>query len=99
MNTFDDSTGVFHDESSKTDFTIAMIDDRPGFEMFQITARSQGNQAPSSQTLCNGQDLLRWLGDFFGQNHERRRINIIERIKMDRRQDEGGSELERGSET
>jgi hypothetical protein len=65
--------------------------------MFQITACSEENQAPSSQTPCNGDDLLRWLGCFFGDNDEGRFIHIIERIKMDRRQDEGGSEPERGS--
>jgi len=95
MNTFDDSTGVFHDEESNTHYTIAMIDDRPGFEMFRITACSQGSQEPCSETPCNGEELLRWLGRFFGNNDEGRFINIIERIKMDRRQDEGSTEAER----
>jgi hypothetical protein len=96
MNTFDDSTGVFHNEDSKTDFTIAVIDDRPGFEMFQITACSGGNQALYPQTPCDGDELLRWLGRFFGNKDEGRFIHIIERIKMDRRQDEG-SEAQHGS--
>jgi hypothetical protein len=92
MNTFDDSTGAFHDEDSQTDFTIAMIDDQPGFEMFRITACTRSNPDSCSPTECNEAELLGWLGRFFGDHHEHRLREIIERIKMDRRQDEGGSE-------
>jgi hypothetical protein len=97
MNTFDEITGVFRIEDPKREFTIAMVDERPGMEMFQVNGSLEEDSMPYFKGLCNEDELLHWLGSFFGTNEEGRFRHIIERIKMDRRQAEGADGIEPGS--
>jgi hypothetical protein len=97
MNTFDENTGIFHQEDPNMEFTIAMVEDQPGLEMFRIDGCLDGDKPPHFKGSCNESELLQWLGRFLGNNDEGLFRHIIERIKMDRRQNEGSEDTAPGS--
>jgi hypothetical protein len=92
VNTFDENTGVFHYENPPTDFTIEMADNTPGSETFQLRS-----DFPVPSTWPKDEnELLHWLGRFFGTNNEAQFRHIIDRVRMDYRQDEN-TDPQRGS--
>jgi hypothetical protein len=97
MNTFDENTGLFRQEEPNMEFTIAMVDDQPGLETFRIDGCLDGEKPPLFNGSCSESELLQWLGRFLGNNDEGLFRHIIERIKMDRRQNEGSEDTAPGS--
>ena len=88
MNTFDQETGVFHWDDPPHDFTIETEGSGPGAELFRIRG-----DAPPGFSVTEPYDeaaLLKLLGNFFGTNDESLYHHILERIKMSKREADGG---------